>query len=125
MASNTEIIDTAYGAFAAGDIPTVIGLLADDVSWVCPGVLPQAGDYKGPGGVVQFFEALGAAWSSLRLDIESVGNASDNTVVGIVKGVGQLTDGTSGGYGAVHVFTIRDGKIATFREYTDLGAAIG
>ena len=45
-------------------------------------------------------------------------------MVGIVKGTGRWADGTPAGYGAVHVFTVRDDKIVAFREFTDLGTPI-
>ena len=124
MGNNAAIVNSAYEAFAVGDIPTVIGLLADDVAWSAPGTLPQGGSFSGPAGVLQFFQGIGAAWSSLHLDIESVGEIGDNQVVGIVRGEGELTGGTPSGYGAVHVFAIRDDKIASFREFTNLDGAI-
>jgi uncharacterized protein len=124
MGTNAAIVNSAYEAFAAGDIPTVIGMLADDVTWISPATLPQGGEFSGPDGVVQFFQSLGAGWSSLHLDIESVGEIGEDKVVGIVRGEGQLTSGTPSGYGAVHVFSVRGDKIASFREFTNLDHAI-
>jgi hypothetical protein len=123
MGTNTAIVERAYGAFASGDIPTVIGLLAEDVSWTVPTTVPQGGTFTGRDGVGQFFQGLGAAWSSLQLEVEAVGEVGDNLVVGIVRGKGELADGTADGYGAVHVFAIRDGEISSFREFTDVDAA--
>jgi ketosteroid isomerase-like protein len=124
MGTNAAIVNSAYEAFGVGDIPTVIGLLTDDVAWTSPATLPQGGTFTGPGGVLQFFQRVGAAWSSLHLDIESVDEIGDSHVVGIVRGAGELTGGAPSGYGAVHVFAIRDDKIASFREFTDLDEAI-
>jgi uncharacterized protein len=124
MGSNAAIVNSAYQAFAAGDIPTVIGMLTDDVTWLTPATLPHGGEFSGPDGVVQFFQGLGASWSSLHLDIESVGEIDDDKVVGIVRAQGELTGGTPSSYGAVHVFGIRGGKIASFREFTNLDHAI-
>jgi ketosteroid isomerase-like protein len=124
MGSKAAIVNSAYEAFAVGDIPTVIGMLTDDVTWLTPATVPQGGEFSGPDGVVKFFEGIGANWSSLRLDIESVGEVGDDTVVGIVRAQGELTGGTPSSYGAVHVFGIRAGKIASFREYTNLDRAI-
>lgn len=124
MSDNVKVVTTAYEAFANGDIPTIIGLLADDVVWTTPKVLPQGGVFKGPGEVLQFFQGIGASFSSLTLDIEAVGAVGNDLVVGIARGIGALTDGTPSEYGVVHVFTIRDGKIAAFREYDDLDEAM-
>ena len=47
-------------------------LLADDVDWVSPATLPQGGHFQGKGGVGDFFQGVGGAWSALALDIENV-----------------------------------------------------
>jgi uncharacterized protein len=120
--ANTAIVHAAYTAFATGDIPALLAQLTDDVSWAAPATLPHGGRFTGRKGVVEFFTGLGSQWASLQLNIESVADVAPDTVVGIVKAVGERTSGESGGYGAVHVFTIRDGRICAFREFTDLDA---
>jgi len=49
---------------------------------------------------------------------------SEDRVVGIVKGSGQLRGGGAGGYGAVHVFTLAGGKVVRFDEYVDVDAPL-
>ena len=56
--------------------------------------------------------------------MESVSDAADGLVVGVLRASGTRQDGTPGGYGAVHVLTVRDGKISRFREFTDLDVSI-
>jgi len=36
-----------------------------------------------------------------------------------------LRDGGEASYGAVHLFTIADGKVTRFREFVDLDQALG
>jgi ketosteroid isomerase-like protein len=98
----------------------VLDNLAEDVQWSTPATLPQGGQFQGKSGAMQFFQAVGAAWNTLGLNVESVSEAGEDLVVGIVRGNGTLRGGGPSGYGAVHVFTIREGKITRFREYTDL-----
>jgi ketosteroid isomerase-like protein len=124
MGSNATIVETAYAAFAGGDIAGLLDLLDDDVEWYSPATLPQGGHFHGKDGVGQFFEAIGAGWSALALDVESVSEAGASQVVGVVRADGVRRDGGASGYGAVHVFTVRDGKVVRFREYTDLDAAL-
>ena len=38
---NVELIQRAYDAFARGYIPEVMSVLADDIEWHVPAVLPQ------------------------------------------------------------------------------------
>ena len=53
--TNTNVLRRAYDAFAKGDIPTVLGLLADNIRWHVPGRSPLSGDYTGHEGVLDFF----------------------------------------------------------------------
>src|SRR5438132_10441526 len=123
MGGNASLVQSAYDAFGRGDIGTVLDLLADDVDWVSPATLPQGGHFQGKAGVGEFFQGVGGAWSALSLDIESVSEAGD-VVVGVLQASGTRQDGSPGGYGATHLFTVRDDKIVRFREFTDLDASI-
>ena len=123
MGQNTKVVQEAYDAFGRGDIAGLLALVDDSVEWSSPKTLPHGGDFRGPAGVGKFFEGIGANWSSLVVDVEGVGELGSGTVVGVVRADGTRTEGGADGYGAVHVFTVGDGKITRFREYTDLDSA--
>jgi hypothetical protein len=120
MGSDASVVEAAYAAFGRGDIPAVLDLLDPAVEWSTPATLPQGGRFAGKDGVASFFQGIGAAWESLGLEVEAVGELADGLVVGVVRGSGPLRAGGTGSYGAVHLFTIQAGKIARFREYVDL-----
>jgi ketosteroid isomerase-like protein len=120
MGTNATIIEGAYAAFARGDIAGVIDLLDDDIEWCSPATLPQGGRFHGKDGVGQFFHGVGAGWSTLALNVESVSEAGEAQVIGVLRADGTRRDGGPSGYGAAHVFTVRNDKIVRFREYTDL-----
>jgi uncharacterized protein len=123
MSKNSSLIESAYAAFARADIAAVIDLTADDVVWTSPATLPQGGEFHGKAGVGEFFQSIGGAWSDLSVTVESL-NESDAQVVAVVNASGTLRSGGKGTYGATHVFDVRDGKVARFREYTDLDAPL-
>jgi len=123
MATNTQVVQQAYTAFSRGDIAAVIALLADDVTWTSPRTLPHGGEFHGPAEVGKFFEGLGAAWDPLTLDVDQV-DAFGDRVVGVVRADGTRRAGKPAGYGAVHVFRVTGGKIASFQEYVDIDAPI-
>ena len=123
MGANTKVVQQAYDAFGRGDIPALLALLDDAVEWSSPKALPHGGEFRGPSGVGKFFEGIGAKWASLDVTVEGVGELDGGTVVGVVRADGTRSGGANNGYGAVHVFTVDDGKITRFREYTDLDAA--
>jgi uncharacterized protein len=124
MGPSAAVIQSAYDAFGRGDIAAVLELLDDDVEWTSPATLPQGGQFRGKGGVGEFFQRVGGAWTALSLGVESISEADNGLVIGIVQASGTRQDGTPGGYGATHVFTVRDGKIVRYREYSDLDVSI-
>jgi uncharacterized protein len=114
---NVELVQSAYEAFGRGDIPAILDLLADDVDWNVTEVLPQGGHWSGKQDVGGFFEKVGAVWQDLSVDVEDV-CASGDRVCMIGRGAGKH-DGADAWFGFVHVWTVRDGKVAAFREYAD------
>ena len=125
MGSNVDLVNEAYAAFGRGDIAAVIGMLADDVQWTSPETLVHGGTFKGTGEVMQFFQGIGEAWDGLSLDIESVDALGPDQVAGLVRtSATRRTSGATVGYGAVHVFTLHDGKIVRWREFVDIDAPI-
>ncbi len=119
-----NVVQQAYAAFADGNIPALLDLVSDDVEWTSPETLPQGGSFKGRDGVLEFFQRVGAAWSSLHLTVEALDDLSGDLVVGVVQADGTLANGSPGHYGAAHVFTVTSGKISGFREYVDAASAI-
>src|SRR4051794_27333232 len=106
MGANKAVVEAAYAAFARGDIAGVLDLVDDSVDWSSPATLPQGGQFRGKEGVGKFFQAVGAGWSTLTLDVESV-SEDGATVIGVLRADGTRSDGRTDGYGAAHVFTVR------------------
>jgi len=100
-----------YDAFGRGDIPAVLASFADDVEWNVPNVLPHGMHVHGHEGVGRFFANLAARWSPFGLEIDELADG-DTAVLASGK-----LDGMPTGYGFVHAFTIRDGKVVRVDEY--------
>lgn len=124
MGANREVVEKAYKAFGAGDIPAILELLDEDVEWSAPATLPQGGTFRGKEGALKFFEGLGAAWDPLGIEVEVIDDLGDDQAIGLVRGSGALRDGGPAEYGAVHIFTVRDGLVTRFREFVDLDAPL-
>ena len=125
MGENTKVVQAAYEAFGRADIPALLQLLDADVQWSTPKSLPHGGEFQGRDGVGTFFAGIGSNWSKLDVAVEAVGDLGADSVVGIVRAAGTRSAGGADGYGAVHVFTVDNGKITRFREYvTDLNTEL-
>ena len=118
---NIEIVKRGYEAFGRGDINGLLALCDENVEWVTPGPsdLPTAGIRRGREQVAQFFKAVDEMFEFERFEPKQfVAQGEQVVVLGDdtlrVKATGKvLTEGWA------HAFTVRDGKIAAFREYID------
>ena len=115
--SNAEIIRSGYEAFAAGDVPAVLAIFSDGISWHIPGRSPLAGTYTGPDEVLGFFQNLGERSNgTFNLEIHDILDSGDDKVVLLLTETAQR-NGTSLTVSAVHVWGVEDGKATTFQAY--------
>jgi ketosteroid isomerase-like protein len=120
MSDSTQLIRGAYASFQQGDIPGVLGVLADRVDWEVTSILPQGGSWRGRDGAQEFFEQLGSKWADLTIEAEQFVSDGDH-VVAIGRAAGRLREhgDAAAGYAFVHVFTVADGAVIAFREWAD------
>jgi uncharacterized protein len=117
---NVELVKGVYGAFDTGDVPAVLGAFADDIEWFEAEGMPYGGLHRGPGAVAeQVFGPITADVDGFALVREEF-MASGDSVVAVVRytGTGKAT-GKALDVPAVHVWDVRDGKLARFRQYID------
>jgi ketosteroid isomerase-like protein len=124
--SNVALIQAAYAAFGAGDVEKLLGLMTTDIVWEFPAseVIPWAGTFKGPGEVAKFFAALMEHSEPETFEpVHFV--ASDAHVIAMGHERFRIrSTGVTWACEWAHAFTVRDGKIASFREYTDTAAMV-
>jgi ketosteroid isomerase-like protein len=125
MSENADFVHSLYGAFSRGDIATILASLAPDVEWVCegPASVPFCGTFRGPEQVSKFFAVLATTQSGQKLEIEETCGAGDqvftiNRYSCVVNVSGKKVDARG-----VHVFTVKNGKVARFLEIFDSAAA--
>ena len=125
-AQNTKVVQDAYAAFGRGDIPTLLGYLTDDIHWQ-PVIgtakhVPFSGERKGKAAVAEFFKQVSENEEFQLFEPREFVAQGDRVVAighyrGVTKSTGRTFDSPF-----VMVFTLRDGKVATFREFTDSAA---
>ena len=124
--TNTDVVRGTYEAVGRGEIPVVIDLLADDVEWTLhgPAAIPFAGTHHGRAGVSEFFSAVGEALEFHQFEPrEFVAHGDTVVVLGYEHSLAKAT-GRTLRQELAHVYTLRAGKIATFRAFEDTAALV-
>jgi ketosteroid isomerase-like protein len=117
---NVQIIKNGYAAFGRGDMQGLMAFFADDIEWTIPGDgLPAAGTFRGHAGVADFFQKLTSVTEILVFEPrEFVADGDRVIVVGWdrsrVKATNKIVENHW-----IMAWTLRNGKVTNFREYTD------
>ena len=117
---NVETLRGLYEAFARGDVAAVLATLSPDVEWTEAEGFPYGGTYYGPEAVLaNVFMKLGTEWEGYSaVPEEFVGGGDTVVVLGTYSGTYKAT-GKSFQAPFAHAWTMQNGKVARFRQYTD------
>jgi uncharacterized protein len=126
MNGNLDILRGAYEAFARGDVPTVLGVLAPDISWTEAEGFPYGGTYVGPEAVLTgVFMKLGTEWDGYSaVPHEFIAQGDAIVALGTYSGKYKLS-GKSFSAPFAHVWNFRNGKAVRFRQHTDTAVVQG
>ncbi|GEM_PF-269239 len=122
-----ELAEAVYAAVAAGDMETFAGLMAADIVWNEAESNPYAdkNPYIGPEAVMTgLFSRLGEEWDDFSATPQEYVVDGDRVVVfGRYKETYKAT-GVSLDIPFVHSWTVKDGKLIAFQQYTDTAALV-
>jgi ketosteroid isomerase-like protein len=115
------MIRSVYEAFGRGDVPAILGMLADDVDWYDPGPpeVTHAGRYRGRDDVGRFFSKVGES-----LDIEAfqqtefIAKGDRVIVLGSIRAKVKRTGLVYDSEFAMS-WTLRDGRVTKWQVYED------
>ena len=118
MSNPTEIVRDFYDKLKNGDAPGALGLMAPDIEWIT--MWHYKVDGRGPERVAEgLFKPLMAEWSSFALvPTEFIEDGETVVSLGDFTGVHGST-GKKAAARYAHVWTVKNGKIARFRQYID------
>jgi ketosteroid isomerase-like protein len=118
--ADVDIARRFYEAVEGGDLEGGLALIAPDCAWTEMAGFPYAGTYYGPDAVREnVFFRIGADWDGFRFDVDEVLDAGPAVVgIGTYSATAKST-GKPMRARVVHVFRIRDGKIAAFEQFAD------
>jgi ketosteroid isomerase-like protein len=115
--SNAELLRVGYENFIAGDVPAVLAIFAENITWRIAGRNPVAGDYTGHDEVLGFFQKLvEGSNGTFTLTVQDIIDNGDDTVVVLVTHLAQRDD-IELETPAVHVWQVRDSKCTSHMSY--------
>ena len=117
---NVQVAQQFVQSILNRDPAGVMPLCTEDVVLVSPGpkeLLPWAGEYHGPQGVVQYYTALAQGMEMTGAELEGVIAQGDKVAVlghhhGRIRATGKSYD-----LSWAQIWTFRAGKIASMRYY--------
>ena len=119
---NVELMRGLYAAFAKGDVPGVMGAMAPDIEWrEAEGSIFAGGNpYIGANAILNgVLIKLATEWEKYAVTPAHFHDAGDNVIVtGRYTGKYHAT-GKSLDAQFAHFWNLKDGKIASFQQYTD------
>jgi ketosteroid isomerase-like protein len=117
-AAQISLVRRAYDAFARGDLPALVGCLADDAECVLSDETPYGGVWRGPQGIARGIEGLAGHYEELAVEVSELVGDGDTVVV-----LGQIHGRALGGGNLwqpfAHVVRVREGRITHMTSYAD------
>ncbi|MCE7925617.1 MAG: ketosteroid isomerase [Haliscomenobacteraceae bacterium CHB4] len=125
---NVAVIDGLYRAFAKGDVPAVLAVMDAGIVWNEAEGFPYAdrNPYIGPDAVLNgVFARIGAEWEYFNLTDIQLHDMSGNQVLATLRYQAKhKTTGKTIDAQTAHLWTLKDGKITAFQQFTDTKQAV-
>ena len=122
MADNVQLMKSLYAAFATGDAATVFAVFDPGIVWneAENFAYAEGNPYVGAQRIGEgIFGRLATEWDNFQVEPQQfVGDGDTVVSIGRYRGTYKAT-GKSVDAQFVHVWTLRNGKIASFQQYTD------
>ena len=124
---NARLVQHNYQSVKAGDIPTLLNSLTEDIQWQLPEMenVPYAGKWQGREQVGQFFSTLAEVQDVGEFEPKEFIAQGDKVVVLGRFSMRIKSMGRDFGSDWAHVWTVLGGKVTHFREYVDTATVSG
>ncbi|ERM82012.1 hypothetical protein P872_07605 [Rhodonellum psychrophilum GCM71 = DSM 17998] len=119
---NMSIIDGLYKAFAAGDIPTVLGSMDSKIVWneAEGNTYADGNPYIGPEAVLNgVFGRIMQDHEYFNLEDIELHEMLNDKVLATLRYDAKHKNGNSYNAQVAHFWTLNDGKVVAFQQYVD------
>ena len=115
---NVDVVRSIYDAFESGDVDEVLDSLSEDVVAFVADGLPWSGTFHGREGFRKLLDAV-EGQVQLAFETDEFIDAGED-VAQIGHGVGEVhVSGKRFNVREIHIWGVHDGKVVSFREYSD------
>ncbi|MGZ8295169.1 MAG: nuclear transport factor 2 family protein [Telluria sp.] len=124
--ANIELVKQCYEAYTTGDGPRLLGLMQPDIEWDIPEVpdIGHSGKRHGIAEVAEFFRLVSEGQELRNFQPQEFFAHGDRVVVLGHHDWTVRANHCDFGSDWVHIFTVKDGKVASFREVMDTQAIV-
>ena len=119
--SNVDSAQSAYEAFARGDLEVLKEMMTEDSTWLTSDELPLGGETRGRDEILGNFAQIPNYWSSFSVEPEEFIDAGEWVIVRGTQRAGN--EGGSFESPFAHLLKFADGKIARGEFYADSAKA--
>jgi uncharacterized protein len=117
---NLAFVRGTYEAFNRGDVPAVLGSFDENIDWYEAEGMPYGGHHHGPEAIADnVFGPVVNDIDGFAVTPEEFYAGGDEVVVVTTYRGTARESGKELKLPAVHAWTVRDGKIARFRQFMD------
>jgi uncharacterized protein len=120
--NNVDVVRGMYEAFIRGDVPSVMSVLDPEIEWLEADnfIYADGNPYVGPNAVLEgVFMRLATEWDGFTVAPQEILDAGEIVIArGYYSGAYKKT-GMQVRAQFAHFFTLRDGKVIKFQQYTD------
>lgn len=125
VSSPLDVVQAAYAAFGAGNIPAILDLVAEDIDWTFHGAkgLPYTGNFRGRSAIEKWFASVAQTDDIQAFEPREFLVGGENVTVLGWERTRALPDGKVFESEWAHVFTVRGGRVVRFWGIYDTQAA--
>ncbi|MEV1293638.1 nuclear transport factor 2 family protein [Pseudonocardia sp. NPDC049635] len=117
---NKQIVTEFMEVFSGGDVEAILSRLTDDATWWVAGTIPGISGTKDKAAFAEMVSGIAASTTSGAIRLTPLAFTAEGDRVAVeTESYTELTNGRVYNNLYHFLFTVRDGKIASVKEYLD------
>src|SRR5438270_5205353 len=123
--TNREVVEYLYSLFDSHDFDSAVEFTADDLEMDAYFARLHAEPFHGPGGMLKFMSELFTDFEDFRIQRNRYVEVADSVIVFCTSSARGRVSGVPLDLDSIHVWDLRDGKVARFAAYLEKEEMLG